>query len=420
MPLSSQGLKILKKETPVSQNKTSGSGSFSAISPSRHSERGVHRLTCDGKEFILIGTAHVSRESADIVERVIMDEKPDTVCVELCKTRFEAIKQQDNWQDTDIVKVIRDKHVSLLLSQLFLTAFQKKIAKRLNVNPGEDMIRAITKAEESHAKIVLADREIRISLLRTWRGMRFFSKVKLLSEMLLPLFITEEITEEDVEKLKAQDALELAIRTVTEKLPEMKNTLIDERDRYLAHTIGNAPGRKIVAVVGAGHIAGILENIGKDIDVEPLLQIPPAGLWARFVNWGIPFFIIGLFIAGFFHSGAETGMKMILGWSAVTASFSGMGALLLLAHPVTIIASALAAPITTLHPLIAAGWVAGLTEVTVRKPKVRDFLDLAEDATSIRGLFCNKITRVLLLVVVVNLTTSIGTFWAIPVMVRFF
>ncbi|MDO9584914.1 MAG: TraB/GumN family protein [Syntrophales bacterium] len=420
MLLISQSLKILKKGNAMSRNEKSEGGSCSVPSPSRHSERNVHRLTCDGKEFILIGTAHVSRESADLVERVITGEKPDTVCVELCKTRFEAIKQKDKWQDTDIIKVIREKRASLLLSQLLLTAFQKKIAKKLNINPGEDMMRAITKAEESHAEIVLADREIRISMLRVWRGMRFFSKVKLLPEMLLSLFITEEITEEDVEKLKHQDALELAMRAVAEKLPELKNILIDERDRYLAHAIGNAPGHKIVAVVGAGHIAGVMENIGKDIDIKPLLEIPPVSLWVRVIGWGFPLFIIGLFIAGFFHSGAQTSMKMILGWSAVTASFSGMGALLLLAHPLTIIASALAAPITTLHPLIAAGWVAGLTEVTVRKPKVRDFLDLAEDATSILGFFRNKITRVLLLVAVVNLTTSIGTFVAIPVIIRFF
>jgi len=383
-------------------------------------EMNVHRLNYDGKDIILVGTAHVSRESADLVEKVITDEKPDTVCIELCKTRFEAIKQKDKWQDTDIVKVIREKRAPLLLSQLLLTAFQKKIAKKLNINPGEDIMRAITQAEENNAEIVLADREIRISLLRAWRSMRFISKVRFLPEMILSFFITEEITEEDVEKMKHQDALELAMRAVAEKLPEIKNTLIDERDRYLAHAIGNAPGRKVVAVVGAGHIAGVMENIGKDIDVKPLLEIPPVSLWVRLIGWGFPIFIVGLFIAGFFHSGVQTSMKMILGWSAVTASFSGMGALLLLAHPVTIIASALAAPITTLHPLIAAGWIAGLTEVTIRKPKVRDFLNLTEDIISIRGFFRNKITRVLLLVAIVNLTTSIGTFVAIPVIIRFF
>lgn len=403
----------------MSPDEKAENGNCFLLSPGRNGESNVHHLTCNGKKLILVGTAHVSRESADLVEMVITDEKPDTVCVELCKTRFEAIKQKEKWQDTDIVKVIREKRASLLLSQLFLAAFQKNIAKKLNVNPGEDMLRAIAKAEESNAKIILADREIHISMLRVWRRMRFLNKIKLLPEMLLSLFLTEEITEKDVEKLKTQDALELAMRAVSKKLPELKNILIDERDQFLAHAISNAPGNKIVAVVGAGHVAGVMENIGKNIDIKPLLEVPPANPWAKFIGWGFSLFIIGLFILGFFHSGAQTSVKMILGWSAVTSSFSGIGALLLLSHPLTIIATALAAPITTLHPLIAAGWVAGLVEATVRKPKVKDFLDLSEDATSVLGFFRNKITRVLLLVAVVNLTTSIGTFVAIPVIMRF-
>ena len=392
-------------------------------SPAPHpeqEEKNVHRLRHGEKEIILVGTAHISKESSELVQRVIEAEKPDTVCVELCKMRFEAIKNRDKWQEMDIVKVIREKRTSLLLSQLLLASLQKKMAQKFNINPGEDMLQAIKKAEEIKAEIVLADREIRISLLRTWRRMRFISKVKLLPEMLLSLFITEDITEEDVEKLKTQDALELAMRTVADKLPEVKTTLIDERDLYLAHTIGNAPGRKIVAVIGAGHVAGIMNNIGKNIDIKPLLEIPPASLWVSVIGWAFPLMIIGIFIAGFFLSGARASMNMIMMWSAVTASFSGLGALLLLAHPLTILASAFAAPITTLHPLIAAGWVAGLTEATVRKPKVGDFLDLAEDITSLRGFFSNKITRILLLVAVVNLTTSIGTFVAIPAIMRFF
>ncbi|HLA28704.1 MAG TPA: TraB/GumN family protein [Syntrophales bacterium] len=386
----------------------------------KQEEMNVHRLTCDGKEIIIIGTAHISKESSDLVERVITHEKPDTVCVELCPMRFEALKQRDQWKDTDIVRVIREKRTSLLLSQLLLASLQKKIAQKFNINPGEDMLRAVTKAEEIKSEIVLADREIRITLLRTWRRMRFFSKVKLLPEMFLSLFTTEDITEEDIEELKQQDALELAMRAISEKLPEVKTTLIDERDQYMAHAIGEAPGRKIIAVMGAGHVVGVMNNLGKAIDIEPLLEIPPASPWLRIIGWAFPLFIFGIFVAGFFLSGPRASMNMILGWSAVTASFSGLGALLLLAHPLTIIASAFAAPITTLHPLIAAGWVAGLTEATVRKPKVVDFLDLAADITSVRGFFRNKITRILLLVAVVNITTSMGTFVAIPVIMRFF
>ncbi len=380
----------------------------------------VHRITREGREIILIGTAHVSRESTELVDRIISEEKPDTVCVELCKPRFEAIRQQDKWQQTDIVKVIREKRTSLLLSQLIMASLQRKIAQKLNIVPGAEMLQAITRAEEIGAEIVLADREIRVTLLRTWRKMGFWSKMKVLPDVILSLFATDEITEEEIEKLKKQDVLELALQTVGEKLPGLKATLIDERDLYLAHTISGAPGSRIVAVVGAGHVPGILRHFDDQIDIELLNRVPDRGLWGRFAGWFFSLAVVGLFVAGFFSSGSQASLKMITWWAAITASFSALGALILLAHPLTIVASAVSAPITTLHPLIAAGWVAGLVEASLRKPQVKDFLALANDILSVRGFFRNKITRLLLLVAIVNLTTSIGTFVAIPVIMRFF
>ncbi len=379
----------------------------------------VHRINLDHREILLIGTAHVSRESADLVERVITEEKPDTVCVELCKPRYDAIRQKDKWQETNIVKVIREKRASILLSQLIMASLQRKIAQKFNITPGEEMLRAIDRAEEIGAEIVLADREIRVTLLRTWRMMGFWSKMKFLSEVLLSLFATEEITEEEIEKLKQHDVLELALQTVSEKLPGLKTTLIDERDLYLAHAIGHAAGARIVAVVGAGHVPGILKHLGEEVDIAALNRIPEKGIWGRCAGWVFSLAIMGLFVAGFFSSGAQASLKMLTWWALITASFSGLGALILLAHPLTIAASALSAPITTLHPLIAAGWVAGLAEATLRKPQVKDFLALSDDIISVRGFFRNKITRLLLLVAVVNLTTSIGTFVAIPVIMRF-
>ena len=380
----------------------------------------VHRLTLDSREIILIGTAHISRESADLVDRVITEEKPDVVCVELCKARFEAIQQKDKWQEMDIVKVIRENRTALLLSQLLMMSLQKKIAERFNINPGEDMLRAISRAEESGAEVVLADREIRVTLLRTWRMMGLWSKMKFLSDMILSLFIGENITEENIEELKQHDVLDLALKSIGEKLPELKTTLIDERDQFLACSIRNSQGRKIVAVVGAGHIPGIIENIGKEIDIDEINTIPPRSFWARFFGWGFSAAIMSLFVAGFFYSGGRTSIHMMLSWSVITAICATIGAMMLLAHPFTILASALSAPIATLHPLIATGWVAGLTEATFRKPQVRDFLDLKDDITTVKGFFRNRITRILILVVVVNLTTSIGTFVAIPVMMKYF
>ena len=380
----------------------------------------VHRLTLDSREIILIGTAHISRESADLVDRVITEEKPDVVCVELCKARFEAIQQKDKWQEMDIVKVIRENRTALLLSQLLMMSLQKKIAERFNINPGEDMLRAISRAEESGAEVVLADREIRVTLLRTWRMMGLWTKMKFLSDMILSLFIGEDIAEENIEELKQHDVLDLALKSIGEKLPELKTTLIDERDQFLACSIRNSQGRKIIAVVGAGHIPGIMENIGKAIDIDEINTIPPRSFWARFFGWGFSAAIMSLFVAGFFYSGGRTSIHMMLSWSVITAICAMIGAMILLAHPFTILASALSAPIATLHPLIATGWVAGLTEATFRKPQVRDFLDLKDDITTVKGFFRNRITRIFILVVVVNLTTSIGTFVAIPVMMKYF
>jgi len=379
----------------------------------------VHRLNLDGKEIILIGTAHVSRESADLVEKVIAEERPEAVCIELCRPRYDALRMKDQWQQTDILKVIREKRAPMLLSQLVMASFQRKIAQKFNITPGEEMLRAVARAEEIGAEVVLADREIRVTLLRTWRKMGFWSKVKLLPEVLLSLFATDEITEEEIEKLKKHDVLELALQTVGQKMPGLKTTLIDERDLYLAHSIGRAAGNRIVAVVGAGHVPGILNHIGEEIDIAALNLIPEKSLWGKYAGWTFSLAIVGVFVAGFFSSGAQGGLRMFTWWALITAAFSSAGALILLAHPLTIAASAVAAPITTLHPLLAAGWVAGLAEATLRKPQVKDFLALQDDIVSLRGFFRNKITRLLLLVAVVNLTTSIGTFVAIPVIMSF-
>ncbi|MGD0276399.1 MAG: TraB/GumN family protein [Syntrophales bacterium] len=383
-------------------------------------EKNIRRISYHGKEIILIGTAHISRVSADLVERVIKEEKPDSICVELCPSRYEAICRKEQWQEMDIVKVGRQKWTSLLLFQLIMASFQKRMALKFNFTPGEEMLRAIRLAEEAGADIVLADREIRITILRAWRQMGIRSKIRLLPDLLLYLILTEEIREEDIEKLKQEDLLETVLQTVGRQLPELKTTVINERDQFMAHKIGSAPGVKIVAVVGAGHVPGIAKHIDKPTNLDVLNEIPPKHILERFAGWGLSAVVIAIFIAGFIISGSGASLKMIGWWSAITAFLAAFSTLILLSHPLTIIASALFAPIATLYPWIAAGWIAGLTEASLRKPKVKDFLDLSEDITSIRGFFRNRITRILIIVTFVNLTTSIGTFIAIPVMMRYF
>lgn len=378
----------------------------------------VHHLEYDDKQVILVGTAHVSRESAQQVRQVIQEENPDTVCVELCQSRYQSIRQKERWQETDIIKIIREKKSFLLLSNLLLASFQKRIAKKLDVKPGQEMITAIETADEMDAEIHLADRDIRTTLSRTWRAMGLWSKIKLLFQLMLSLGEVEEIKEEDIEKMKNEDVLETLLAEVGKALPVLKDILIDERDQYLAKKIRTAPGQKIVAVVGAGHVPGIKKYWNKDIDIRALEQLPPKSHTAGVLKWLIPGAIMAMFIAGFFYGGAQAGQDMIIWWIAANGILAGIGATIALAHPVTIVTSMLAAPLTSLNPMIAAGWVAGLVEAFSRKPKVKDLEKLPEDILSVRGFWRNKVTRILLVVVFTNLGSSIGTFVAFPVIVK--
>ena len=375
-------------------------------------------LTFNEKEFVLIGTAHVSKESARLAKAVIEEEKPDTVCVELCQSRYQAIRQKERWQDTDIVKVIREKKSFLLLSNLLLASFQKRIAKQFDVKPGEEMIAAINAAESVGARIHLADRDIRTTLSRTWRVMGFWSKIRLLFELALSLGQLNEIKEEDIEKMKQQDVLETLLSEVGKSLPGLKAILIDERDQYLAEKIRSAPGNKIVAVVGAGHIPGIQKYWNAEIDTWALEQLPAKSRSVGILKWLIPLVIVGLFIAGFFFGGKKAGTDMIVWWILANGILAGVGAIIALAHPATILSSIIAAPLTSLNPMIAAGWVSGLVEAFSRRPKVKDLESLPEDILSVRGFWRNNVTRILLVVVFTNLGSSLGTFIAFPVILK--
>ena len=378
----------------------------------------IQHLEIGTKKVILVGTAHVSEESARLVSEVISREKPDTVCVELCESRYQSIRQKDKWQNTDIIKIIREKKSFLLLSNLLLASLQKKIAKKLDIRPGQEMIQAIESADDIGATVTLADRDIRITLSRTWRMMRLLDKIKLLFQLILSLGQADDISAEDVEKMKQEDVLETILADVGKSLPVVRAILIDERDQYLTHKIKNAPGEKIVAVVGAGHVPGIRKYWDADIDIGPLDTLPPKSRVAGFIKWFLPLSIIGLIITGFFVGGKRTGTDMVLWWLLANGLLAGLGAVAALAHPLTIASSILAAPLTSLNPMIAAGWVSGMVEAFSRKPRVIDFENLQEDIHSLRGFWKNKVTRVLLVVVFTNLGSSIGTFVAIPLMMK--
>jgi pheromone shutdown-related protein TraB len=378
----------------------------------------VHHLTFEGKEVTLIGTAHISRESADLVGRVIEEVKPDTVCVELCQSRYDSLTQKKKWENTDLLKVIKEKKAFLLLSNLLLASFQRKIGQKLGIRPGEEILQAVRSAETAGAAVHLADRDIRITLSRTWRLMGFWKKTKLLTEVLSSVWEVDEITQEQIEEMKKKDVLDALLSEIGDVLPEVRRILIDERDQYLSHKIRHAPGNRIVAVVGAGHVPGILKTWDQEVDLAALEQLPPKGNLGKILGWGIPGFIVGLVLFGFFYSGMTATAEMVKWWTLTTAVLAAAGAAVALGHPLTILSAAAAAPFTTLHPLIAAGWVSGLVEAAIAKPKVKDFESLLDDIASVKGFWRNKITRILLVVVFTNLGASLGTFVAIPLMVK--
>jgi pheromone shutdown-related protein TraB len=212
--------------------------------------------------------------------------------------------------------------------------------------------------------------------------------------------------------------LETLLADVGKSLPVLKDILIDERDQYLTHKIRTAPGDKIVAVVGAGHVPGIKKYWNAEIDVDRLNQIPPKGKFSGLLKWIIPLGILILFVWGFYRGGTHVGANMIFWWILANGILAGLGAAIALAHPLTILSSFLAAPLTSLNPMIAAGWVSGLVEAFSRKPKVRDFENLSQDILSVKGFWKNKITRILLVVIFTNLGSAIGTLVAIPLMVK--
>ncbi|MDW7729638.1 MAG: TraB/GumN family protein [Bacillota bacterium] len=368
----------------------------------------IHRIDLDGREIILIGTAHVSKLSVDEVKEVIEEEKPDTVCIELCQSRYQAITDTDRWKKTDIIKIIREKKALLLLANLALSSYQKRLAKKFGIQPGQEMIQGINSAREAGAELCLADRDIQVTMLRLWRSIGFWGKFKLFFQLLLGIFYDEELTEEAMEKMKSKDMLSAALDELSRSFPQLKSIIIDERDQYLSQKIKTAPGNKIVAVLGAGHIPGIKEEIYNEHDLDQLSKVKPAPITTKIIAWSIPIFIIALIVSTFSVDRA-TGIEQIITWVLWNGSLGMVGALIALAHPLAILTALLAAPISSLSPLLAAGWFAGLTEALVRKPSVNDFETLADDIHSIKGFWRNKVTRVLLVVVFVNLGSTAGT-----------
>ncbi|MBF0236377.1 MAG: TraB/GumN family protein [SAR324 cluster bacterium] len=369
----------------------------------------VHTIQHDGKTIFLIGTAHISQSSVNEVNQVIQAENPDVVCVELCASRFEALSQEEQWQNMDIFKVVKEKKTFLLMATLILSSFQKKLGDQIGVKPGAEMLEAAETAKSVGARVELIDRDVRLTLQRIWGNLSFWEKTKLLNQLVMGLFIHEEITEDEIEKLKEVDMMTQAMQQLADHFPQIKQTLIDERDQYMAEKLRQIEGNKIVAVVGAGHVPGMLREMGQEHDFNELESKPPPGKWGRVLKWGIPGVIIGIITYGFLRLDSQVSTEMIFRWFWINGSLSALGTMIAMGHPVTWLTAFVAAPFTSLNPTIAAGWVAGMVELMIRKPQVKDFEFLGEDIQHFKGFWTNRITRTLMVVILANVGSSIGT-----------
>ncbi|MFU0789620.1 MAG: TraB/GumN family protein [Virgibacillus proomii] len=372
-------------------------------------EDNITRIHIGDKEYILIGTAHVSKHSAEQVKEVIEIEKPDAVCVELDEQRYQSLKDENKWKNMDIFKVIKEKKASLLLMNLAISSFQKRMAKQFGINPGQEMIQGIESAKEIGAELVLADRNIQITFSRIWHNIGLKGKALLLTQVIASIFSNESISEEELEKMKQQDTINTILQEFTDSFPKLKKPLIDERDQYLAQKIKEAPGNKVVAVLGAAHVPGITEQIQKEHDLTKLRELPPKSKLPKLIGWSIPVFILAIILYTFLSNPAA-GWEQTLSWIIWNGGLSAIGAILALGHPLTILTAFVVAPITSLNPLLAAGWFAGFVQAYVRRPHVSDFESLSEDVFTVKGFWRNKVTRVLLIVMLANIGSSLGTF----------
>lgn len=380
----------------------------------------ITEIQLGDRHITLLGTAHVSRESTEEVIRYIQEEKPDHVCVEIDAQRYKSLTEGQDWSNLKIDQVLRQRRGFLLLANLVLTSFQRKLGKQLGVKPGDEMKAAIQTAEKEGIPHTLADREVQTTLRRAWSRSSLWNKLKMISSLLASIFSTEELSEEEIEKLKQKSALDDMMDELAAFLPSVKEVLIDERDRFLATKIFQAPGKKILAVIGAGHAPGITRWLAKldsgetDTNLDSITRVPERSISSKLLPWIIPAIVLGLLAVGFARSGWDQGLQMFLYWVVVNGSLSALGALIALAHPITIVLSFLAAPFTSLNPTIGVGIVTGLFEGYIRRPRVKDFENLTDDILSVRGFFRNRFTHALVVFFLSSVGSAVGTFVAFP------
>ena len=373
-------------------------------------------LTLNGRTITLVGTAHVSAESVKEVENVIEELKPECVAIELDQGRAESIQNKEKFSQLDIVQVLKKHQGFLLLANLILASFQRRMGLNAGVKPGDEMLAAMEKAKSLNIPTEMVDRPIQTTLKRAWAKNSLWGKCKLLASLLTSAFSKEEVSPDEIENLKKSNEMDSMMNELADYMPVIKQVLIDERDQYLASKIWACKGNSVVAVLGAGHLPGVMTHLEKlakgeeSSDVTEISEVPAKGFFGKAAGWIIPVIIIGLLVAGFFIGGKDAGITNIWIWIVWNGTLAAIGTIAAGGNIITIIAAFCTAPFTSLCPLVGVGFVTGIIQAVVSKPKVSDMETLQDDVCTLKGFYKNRILKVLLVFFLSSLGSSIGTF----------
>ena len=369
----------------------------------------------DGVRYTLLGTAHVSQASVEAVERAIESGRFDAVAVELDAQRLQALTDPDALAKLDLVEVIRKGRVALFAANLALAAYQRRLAEQLEIEPGAELKRAVTLANERNLPVHLIDREVGLTFRRASQRLGFFGKIKLVMGLGAGLFASEEVGEDEIEKLKQGDMLEASFGEFASESPALYETIIGERDRYMAtrlREVHDPAQREVLAVVGAGHLAGLARYLETDTDApgslrESLEDVPKK----RNIPW-ITLAILAIVLTGigvgFYRGGLGVGSELLAVWAMYTGGLAGLGCLLAGSHPLSILTAIVVAPFKPFRLSIPTGAFSALVEARLRKPAYEDFLKLRDDAQSVKGWYRNRVTRVVLTFMLTNLGSMLG------------
>ena len=333
------------------------------------------------------------------------------MCIELDEARYEALMDPAAIERLDLRQVVRERKLLPLLASVALGAWQARMGLRLGVEPGAELKEAARTAEEVDAEVHLVDRQVRTTLLRVWRRAGFWQRVKLLASG-LESGSADEPTKEDIEELLSGDVVSRLVNELGEAFPTLKEVVIDERDTWIGEAVKAVPGGRLVVVVGAGHLDGVERTLLAEeaVSTEPLAEIPPPGRAGRIIGFAIPAIILGALAWTWAVRGAEAASEGALFWVAVNSIPAAIGAVLALAHPLTVLAAFLSAPFTSLTPVVGTGYVTAFVQAWVRPPRVFELRELKADALVPRRWFRNRALKIALALILPTIGSIFGTF----------